>query len=254
MDEPPEFQRLQYAFAAHIRDPRRHPAPAGVSPERMGVYRELFFNNIESFVATAFPVLKSILAGERWLALVEDFYARHRCRTPLFVEIAEEFLGFLGGPRAGHPGDPAFLLELAHYEWVELALAVGEAEAPPWPDSLGPDPLAWTVWLSDLAWPLAYRYPVHRLGPEFQPAEPPATPTCLVAYRDREDEVRFLEVNPATHRLLELLDASGPQPAVDCLSHLAQELGHPDPAALLGFGAETLRSLAERGVIGAESP
>jgi hypothetical protein len=32
----------QYAFAAHIRDPARAPAPADIAPRRMAVYTELF--------------------------------------------------------------------------------------------------------------------------------------------------------------------------------------------------------------------
>jgi hypothetical protein len=248
----PGFQRTQYAFAAYIRDPEQHPIPADMAPARMGMYRELFFNNIENFIATGFPVLKSILAGERWLALVQDFFSRHRSRTPLFVEIAEEFLAYLREERGELPEDPPFLLELAHYEWVELALAVSEAEAPPPDPVLIADPLAYPVRLSELAWPLAYRFPVHRIGPEFQPAEPPGEPTFLVAYRDFEDAVRFLEVNPVTYRLLELLGESGPLPARDCLTRIAGELRHPDPSAVLGFGADILRGLAGRGVIGVE--
>jgi hypothetical protein len=252
MAEPSlEFQRTQQAFAAYIRDPARHPLPAGIAPVRMAAYRELFLNNIESFVATGFPVLRSILAEAQWQALVEDFYARHRCRTPLFVEIAEEFLDYLAQERGAPPEDPAFLLELAHYEWVELALAVGQAEPPPVEAGFALDPLAHTVRLSELAWALCYRFPVHRLGPDFQPATPPADPSYLVAYRDREDTVRFLEINPATYRLLHILDEAGPQPAAACLERLARELGHPDPAAVLAFGADILKGLAERGVIGA---
>jgi hypothetical protein len=251
MDEnPPDFQRTQYTFAAHIRDPQRHEAPPDVSPARMGMYRELFFNNIENFIATGFPVLKSLLAGERWLALVRDFFARHRSKTPLFAGIAEEFLDYLQNERGDQTGDPPFLLELAHYEWVELALAIAEAEAPPLDPAFGQDPLARTIQLSELAWPLAYRFPVHKIGPEFQPAEPPAQPTCLVVYRDPEDVVRFMEVTPVTYRLLQLLEESGPQPAGECLMRIAEELRHPDPSAVLGFGAEILRGLAERGVIG----
>ncbi|MGZ8218577.1 HvfC family RiPP maturation protein [Methylomagnum sp.] len=249
-DTLPGFQRTQFEFAAYIRDPHRHPVPPGVAPVRMDTYRELFFNNIESFIATGFPVLKSILVGERWLALVQDFYARHRCKTPLFVQIAEEFLAYLQAERGDRPEDPAFLLELAHYEWVELALAVGEAEVPQPDAALIADPLPHTIRLSELAWPLAYHFPVHKIGPDFQPAEPPGQPTFLLVYRDCEDVVRFMELNPVTYRLLELLEASGPLPARDCLSRIAEELRHPDPGAVVGFGAEILRGLAERGVIG----
>jgi hypothetical protein len=250
----PGFQRTQFAFAAYIRDPHRHPVPPDVAPARMGMYRELFFNNIENFIATGFPVLKSILAGERWLALVQDFFSRHRCRTPLFIEIAEEFLAYLREERGERPEDPPFLLELAHYEWVELALAVSEVEVPPPDAALARDPLLHKIRLSELAWPLAYRFPVHRIGPDSQPAEPPAEPTFLVAYRDCEDIVRFMEVNPVTYRLLEILEEGGPLPARDCLMRIAEELRHSDPAAVLGFGADILRGLAERGVVAVESP
>ena len=248
-DTLPGFQRTQFAFAAYIRDPERRPIPADVAPERMATYRELFFNNIENFIATGFPVLKSILAGERWLALVQDFFARHRSRTPLLFKVAEEFIGFLREERGEQPEDPPFLLELAHYEWVELALAVSEAEAAAPDPALLADPLAHTIALPELAWPLAYRFPVHRLGPEFQPAEPPPEPTFLIVYRDFGEIVQFMEANAVTFRLLEFLEESGPLPARDCLLRIAQELQHPDPDAVLGFGAEILRGLAERGVV-----
>ena len=67
---------------------------------------------------------------------------------------------------------PPFAQELAHYEWVELALDVAEDEAPVY--EAGADLLAGAPVLSPLARPLAYTWPVHRLGAAYQPAEPPA--------------------------------------------------------------------------------
>ena len=121
------FQRLQYRFAAHLRDPRRHPAPRGIEARRMKIYRELFFNNVESFLATAFPVLRRITPEARWNAMARDFFARHESHQPLFRGIAAEFLRYLERERGRVKGDPPFLRELAHYEWVELALAVSDA-------------------------------------------------------------------------------------------------------------------------------
>lgn len=251
-DGPLDFQSMQYAFAAHLRDPGRHPPLPDVDPARLRLYRELLFNNIESFVAAGFPVLKSILTRAQWLALVQDFFASHHSKTPLFVEIAEEFLSYLHDERGERSDDPAFLLELAHYEWVELALAVSEAEPLRSDEAFLQNPLSGMIRLSELAWPLAYRFPVHRIGPSYQPAEPPDPPTFLVVYRDPDDAVRFLEINPATYRLLQLLEEGGPLPARECLLRTADALYHPDPASLLGFGADILRELAERGVIGAD--
>ena len=49
---------------------------------------------------------------------------------------------------------------------------------------------------------------MHRLAPEFQPAEPPAAPTFVVVYRDRADAVQFLEIGAETARLLDALERS----------------------------------------------
>ena len=40
------FQDKQYEFAAHLRDPENVPAPDGIEDRRMGIYRELFYNNL----------------------------------------------------------------------------------------------------------------------------------------------------------------------------------------------------------------
>ena len=50
MSRLPAFQQYQYAFTAHIRDPRRNPRPAGVPARRMRVYNQLLYNNLESFL------------------------------------------------------------------------------------------------------------------------------------------------------------------------------------------------------------
>lgn len=178
----------------------------------MQVYRELIFNNIAQFVRTGFPVLCGLLGAARVDRLVRDFIARHRAETPYFLEISREFLAYLQQEYEPEAGDPDYLIELAHYEWVELALDVAATELP----GAGIDPagdlLRGRPVLSPLAWSLCYTYPVHRLSPEFQPATPPPQPTYLVVYRNRADQVRFLEINAVTARLLQLLmPGSGPE-------------------------------------------
>lgn len=243
------LHEAQLRFAAHLRDPDNVAPPHDVEDRRMRVYRELFFDNVASLLAGVFPVLERILGPGRWRRLVRDFYRDHRCHTPLFLEVSQEFLAYLGEERAAAADDPPFLYELAHYEWVELALSVDEAE----PDEARVDPagdlLAGVPVLSPLAWPLAYRYPVHRLAPEFQPTEPPAEQSFYVACRDRSDEVRFLHANAVTLRLIELLRQHPGRTGRAQLDALAEELPQVDRAALLAGGAATLRDLRAADVV-----
>lgn len=245
-DNLPGFVAAQLEFAAHIRNPEAHPRPADVEPRRMQIYLDLFYNNIESFLASAFPVSKSLLDGERWHGLVRDFLHRHPSESPYFLEISQEFLTFLADTRPA--GLPPFMLELAHYEWVELALAVAEEEVPE--DGLDPqgDLHDGVPVVSPLIWKLAYRFPVHQIGPGFQPEQPGAQPTQLVVYRRRDDQVRFMEVNALTLALLELLEP-GNLSGGEALSRLAAEVGDLDPDVVTREGLATLERLRKADII-----
>jgi len=242
------FQRLQYRFAAYLRDPDRVAAPRGIEPRRMKIYTELFYNNVEGFLASAFPVLRRITPEARWHAMARDFFARHESHQPLFHRIAEEFLKYLEHDRRRVKGDPPFLHELAHYEWVELALAV--AQAPPAQELADPngDLMEQVPVVSPVAWVLDYEFPVHRIGPEFMPRAPGAPPTHLIVYRDRQDEVRFMETNAVTARLLQLM-AARRATGRRLLARVAREMKHPQPEAVVAQGAAMLADLRARDII-----
>ena len=241
------FQAVQLALSAHLRDPTGAPPPPDLEERRLKVYRELIFNNVESLLAGYFPVLRQILPEDHWKGLVRDFFVRHRARTPLFTELAQELLDFLHRERAADPADPPFLLELAHYEWVELALLISEEE--PALAGLEGDLLAGAPVPSPLAWPLFYRFPVHRIGPDHQPQQPPSEPTHLVVYRNREERVEFLETNAVTQRLLQLLGGGPDRSGRACLEQIAVELQHPDPGQVIVYGAGLLGELRARGIV-----
>ena len=249
-DRPaPTLDALQRQFAAHIRDPDRQPAPAGIEDRRLQIYRELFFNNLRSLLANNFPVLHGLYEPDDWSALVRDFYAEYRCHTPLFTEIAREFLRYLQDVREPRPNDPPFLLELAHYEWIELALELDERDPAAIAVDADGDLLAGSPALSPLAWPLSYRFPVHRIRPDHRPAQPPAEPTHLLVYRDRQDRVRFMELNAVARLLVERLQNGPRASGRSLLESVAADIGHPDPARVVAAGAGLLADLRERGVI-----
>jgi len=243
------FQRLQLAFAAAIRDPQSQAWSHTAAPQRLQIYRQLAYNNIESFLATGFPVVKAILGDAAWPPLIRDFLRQRQCQTPYLFELGEEFLCYLQEERGGDEQDPPFLLELAHYEWVELALLIAEASPPEENPALLEDPLAHRIYLSELAWPLAYRFPVHRLSPGYLPGAPPAEPTFLLVYRDRGDEVNFLEVGAGAFRLLNALQQAGPLDASAAFDATAPE-GEPDGEALIRSRRALLIELATLSVIG----
>ncbi|MGD2020414.1 MAG: putative DNA-binding domain-containing protein [Thiohalocapsa sp.] len=245
-----DLAAVQRAFAAHIRDPERAPRPADVEDRRMAIYRELFFNNISGLLEGAFPVIRKLLADEHWRSLMRDFMIRHRAQTPLFLELSQEFLEYLGTTRAAQDtADPPFLLELAHYEWVELALRVSDDEPDPSHADPNGDLMDGIPVISPLAWNLSYRFPVHRIGPDFQPDTPGDAPTHLVVYRNRADHIEFLEINAVTQRLLTLLQGDIPRTGREAMQAIAEELSHPAPDKVVAAGARMLTDLRQRDVI-----
>lgn len=242
------FRSLQKQWADHLRDPSVNEAPSGIEERRLGIYRELIHGNIESFISSGFPVLRSLYGDGEWERLVRAFIAGHACTSPYFLEIGREFLTFLQNDYQPVPSDPPFLDQLAHYEWAELALDVADVA---WPESVnrqGDLMLSHPV-VSPLAWRLSYTFPVHRISREFVSQRPSDTPVFLVVWRNRAEEVRFMEANAATCRLLQILEEAEAVTGRRALLQLAGEMAHPDPSALLSFGEDLLRQLAEKDIV-----
>ena len=241
------FIAKQYEFAAHIRDPQANPRPADVEDRRMAIYRDLFFNNINGLLESCFPVLRSLFDDARWEAIARDFFAHHPSHTPYFLELGQEFLSYLQEQRNA-PSDPPFMTELAHYEWVELALDIDTTELHQIPATgdgalLHGQPVA-----SPIAWPLMYAYPVHQIGPDHQPEQAPEQATTLIVYRDTDDDVRFIEATPATARLLELCQSDESLTGLQILDRLAAEMGVA-ANAIREFGLKELEQLRDRGIL-----
>ncbi len=246
MPRTAELHALQRDFAACIRDPARGDLPPGVAPRRMQVYRELFFNNVESLLAGNFPVIRTLHADADWNALIAAFLHDHRAQTPLFPEIGREFLRWLEQRREDGRDDAPFLLELAHYEWAELALALDEQEIAAIAHDAAGDVVAGVPVPSPLAWVLGYRFPVHRISSGFRPTAAPPEPTLLLLIRDRSDNVSFLEINALTAALIERLQANTTARGADVVAALLAEVAPANAAALQPAGEAILRNLQAR--------
>ena len=239
---------LQYRFTAHIRDPENQPPPAGIEDRRMAIYRDLVYSNMESFLSSNFPVIRSLYSDADWSVLAHDFFREHRCHTPLFPEFAREFLRYLETRQEQGREDPhglykPFLLELAHYEWAELALALDETEIGDVPHDPTGDPAAGVPVVSPLACVLGYRFPVHCIRPEFQPHEPPDEPSVLLLVRGRDDQVRFHEINALSAVLIERLRENTQLDGTQCLDALLAEHGAASDPALREAGVAMIANL-----------
>lgn len=224
----PPFEELQLRLARHLRDPQHVPAPPELEDRRVGIYRELLFNNVRGLLAGNFPVIRRLLGEESFSALVRGFYVRHAAHTPLFHELGSEFVRFLGEHPALWQPERPFLHELAHYEWVELALDLDPARFEDVAIDAGlEDPLAAVPVPSPLAWLLGYQFPVHQIRPEHQPTEPPPLPTWIVVYRNRADKVQFQALEPLAARLLALVQEDQGRRGDELLVQLAGEAGQP---------------------------
>jgi hypothetical protein len=235
----------QLTMARYLRDPQNNPPPEGIEPRRLKIYEDLVYKNIEGFISGGFPVLRSLYTDENWHGLVRSFIDQHRCHTPYFLEISQEFLQFLMQDYPMRACDPPFIAELAHYEWVELALDTSLDELPV--GSEVEDVLEAVPQLSPLAWSLSYQWPVHRIGADYQPREA-VEPTYLVVYRNREDEVHFMELNAITARLLEKIRDNKNDTSRRLLEDLAIELGMAKES-MLTPGNDQLRELTALSVV-----
>ncbi|MFT4823060.1 MAG: hypothetical protein ACJASY_002118 [Halioglobus sp.] len=237
----------QLEMARFLRNPDTEPAPEGIEPRRLKIYQDLVYNNIEGFICGGFPVLRTLYTDDTWHELVRHFIEGHRCHTPYFLEISQEFVNYLMNDYERRDCDPPFMAELAHYEWVELALDVSQDEIDSAAVDVDVDPLEAVPVLSPVAWVLSYRYPVHKIGAAYQPNEP-TDPTFLAVYRDRSDSVKFMELNAAAARLLELVRENTDSTGTQLLVELAGELTMPEEA-VLGFGGDQLKQFHELSII-----
>ncbi|MCF7969568.1 MAG: putative DNA-binding domain-containing protein [Methylococcaceae bacterium] len=245
-----DFKAKQAEFSAYIRNPNSQPCPSDVAPQRMQMYRELFFNNVEGFLSSNFPVLHKILDHKQWQQLAQDFFSQHQSTTPYFSEIPEEFILYLQNERLPHTDDYPFMLELAHYEWVEMALSIAQDTLPEKSDI---QTLSQTqkISLSPLTWLLAYQYPVHKISPEYLPTETPEQATYLAVYRDKLDEVKFIELAPMIFHLLQTLQEQQTKLISDCLKEVLPE---NSSEMLQNAAIEALQQCVDKQLIFAECP
>jgi hypothetical protein len=192
----------------------------------------------------------------RFAEWVRDFFAEKGPRSPYLRDIPGEFLEFL----AERPAPP-LLLDMARYEWTELAVAYLPDEQPE--DAIVELAMHLPAVLTRAHRVLRLQYPVHRSASsreldDHEDLEP--EPVCLCLYRDpRSYEVRTLELTQVTASLLEAIappDSAGPAPSLtDAIRRSVEQVGAVLDEPFVLALSDLLTDFLERGLLrGSRAP
>jgi hypothetical protein len=246
MSQTPLFQQQQRQFLHYLRQPHVAQLPAGFTPERLAVYADLLYNKFDESLTACFPVMHRILSPADWRALLLDFIAEHHCLSPYYRQIPDEFVQYLQQER-DRADDLPFLAELAHFEWIELQLSIFESESITIQPLTREQLLAGIPVFAPVMQLLHYQWPVQNIGPNSLLTEPPAAATHILGFRDSDDQVQFIALNPATAYLIERLHngLTGQQ----ALQVMRGELTPAQFIEFTRFGLDTLIDLHRQGAI-----
>ena len=226
-------------------DPAAFSAEHGLGPDdqaalalrggRWLLYRDLVRTALEDPLLDAFPVTHALLVREEaWTWAVDAFLASRTVSSPYYRDVAPAFVAWLADSRWGQDRWP-FLLQLAHYEELELDV-VRHPDGPP-PPGLLREPAADRVAVLDpAARNLAYGFAVQAATVEAP--EPPSACAWLLCHRDRDGAFRVLELTAHVSALLARSQEG------QALGPAAAELG-VEPAAAF----DLLRDFRDRGAI-----
>lgn len=195
------------------------PSATLTSPERLGIYRDMYWQRLVEALQEDYPSLRALLGDAGFLALARRYVGECPSRTFTLNLYGAGFPDWLAGlPRDEALPHRSLLEDLARLEWARIevfhAPAVGalrpeELEAVP-PDAWPGARLRLVPAHRLLAFrhPLAHWYQRFRETGEAPPPPEPAPSRALVVRAGTA--VRILDLTPAAGRLLEALAAGRP--------------------------------------------
>lgn len=239
---PYAFQKVQEAFTRFIRD-KIALLPPGVNLKQMKLYKTLVVNNLNEVLSPCFPVLTSILPKSLWAELLEAFLENHHATTPLFHQIAKEFVSFL---KEMILLDYPFCYALAHYEWTELDLETQPESDTPVKATKPVQLLDTPLQLKSTARLLHYQYDVENISKEYQPKDP--IDTFLLVYRDTQDTVQFIKLNRLSYTLIHIMQEEK-QTARQAMRHIKDHYSALDLNHLVSMGSIFIAGLYDERIV-----
>jgi len=242
------YRRVQRQLTEHLRDPEGRPPPPGLDPERLRIYTEGVYRNIERLLRDNFPVLRRYLDEPRWEALVRDFLRRHRSEERRFARYPLQFLEFLES-RQSLLDELPFMLELAHFEWLETDVGADPTEVRLEGVDAQGDLLAAAPVVNPVHRRVRYGHAVHLLAAADEPQWPEARECELICFRNLRLRFDCVELNAVTARLFALIAEDPAATGREQLTRIAWELRHADPDAVIAGGLDILERMRRRHLI-----
>lgn len=242
------FKQVQQNFIDYVLN-NTEQLPVNTDVRHMDVYRELVFNNIEDVLTNAFPVLNSLYEKPQWEQLLQHFFSTHTCQTAIYAELPDEFMQFLQTQYQLTEYDPIFMLELAHYEWLELSASMAIEDVNSEKISKDQAIETNTFLLSHTANIAQYHFDVQNICQEYQPKTSLPQPEFFCIYRNDNDEVLFLRLAPLTAQLLNYIENYPHCTWLEISLWLIETYGDMEIENLEQHGQQMFLTMVERGII-----
>jgi hypothetical protein len=218
---------------------------AALGPNRLLVYRRHVRRALVRAVRQEMPRTAARL-GDAFPRWVDRWVDEEAPRSRYFRDVAFELLDWAAPRWAEDASVPDYLGDLARHELTYFEVA--SAPDAPGPSEHGEVSLDRGVVFSATVRLRRYRYAVHRLDAALDARDLPARePTALLAYRDAEHDVRFLELTPLAATILDRLREG--QPLGQAVVGACEAGEQAVDSAVTGSTAALLGDLLERGAI-----
>ncbi|MEM7543723.1 MAG: putative DNA-binding domain-containing protein [Pseudomonadota bacterium] len=198
------LKNFQEQFTQHLRNPDQVAAPAGLEDAGLEVYVNAIYANPDRLMRDNFPQLHDVLDDGVWKQLVRAYIVEHAAVAPAFIDVPGDFVRFIER-EVQQRRLPIFAGELAHFEWLETLVAGDERRVSLSGIDRNGDLTNGELVINPILKLVEYRFPVHVIGADYQPNEPPRAPTLIAAFRRLDSEYGFMDVNSPTAVLLEAL-------------------------------------------------
>jgi hypothetical protein len=223
-------------------EPQDRDAFAAQSDTSFRVYRAIVRRTLRSAILLELPRTARLL-GERFERDVDDYLAKLP-RSHYLRDLAFELFDAASPGWQADPALPPFASDLARHELsaYEIGSWIDDVGAPVADEELD---LAMPVRTGGGARIYRYGYPVHELAEGATTLE--RRDTILLAYRDREHDVRYLSLTPLAAEIFDRLAAR--QPLGAAITGGCEARGVALDDAVLADVSALLADLADRGVL-----